>query len=193
MVFLTRKLFLACQPNSGWERRANREWKRRVEIYCRYEKVITPLLPALVRQLCEKGLHDGVVKKAKFKDRDLRLVVDAANALGDFHGSTVQLTFHKIRRRVPISNLVGQWWLYHEAHLSSKARFSLHVLFDLSELEIEANDLTIDVLRQRGAPRRNARNTTTIEVNIENNLRLLKSLGISRKEFEEALPSALDK
>jgi len=63
----------------------------------------------------------------------------------------------------------------------------------LSELEIEANDLTIDVLRQRGAPRRNARNTRTIEVNIEPNLRLLKSLGISRKEFEEALPSALDK
>ena len=42
--------------------------------------------------------------------------------------------------------LVNQWWLYEEAHLSPRARFNLQVLFHESEWEIEADDLTIELL-----------------------------------------------
>jgi hypothetical protein len=42
--------------------------------------------------------------------------------------------------------LVGQWWLYEEAHLSSRAAFSLHVMFDKSDVEIEAEGLEIERL-----------------------------------------------
>src|SRR5262249_24910305 len=110
-----------------------------------------------------------------------------------YRGRKVRLTFHRVRRAVVISKLVGQWWLYHEAHLCSSARFSLHVLVDMSELEIEANELTIDVLPRKAGSRRKVRKTREIEVNIGPNVRLRKSIGISRKEFEEALPQALDK
>jgi hypothetical protein len=136
MVFFTRELYLGVQPKSGWERRAEREWCRRADIF-------SPMLPAPVRRLCKHGLHDGVVREAAFKGGELVLVVDATNALSGFRGQ-VRLTFRGVRGRPAVSKLTDQWWLYQEAHLTSRARFSLHVLLDTSELEIEANELIID-------------------------------------------------
>jgi Protein of unknown function (DUF4085) len=144
MVFFTRELYLGIQPKSGRERRAEREWDRRSDIYAKYGEVIGPLLPAPVRRLCKQGLHDGVIRKAAFKGGELVLVVDATNALSGFRGRQVRLTFRGVRGRPSISKLVGQWWLYEEAHLTSRARFSLHVLLDPSEVEIEADELIIN-------------------------------------------------
>jgi hypothetical protein len=146
MVFFTRELFRGIQPQSGWERRAEREWHRRAEIYARYAEVISTLLPASVRRLCKEGLHDGVVREATLKQGELVLVVDATNALSGFRGRQVRLTFRGVRGRPAISTLVGQWWLCQEAHLCSRARFNLQVLFDPSELELEADELVIKVL-----------------------------------------------
>jgi len=144
MVFFTRDLYLGVQPNSGWERRAEREWERRSDIYARYFEVIAPLLPTPVRRLCREGLHDGVIQEASFKDGELVLAVDTTNTpFGRFGGRQVWLTFRGVRGRPRVARLVGQWWLYEEAHLSSRARFSLQVLFDPSELEIEADELVI--------------------------------------------------
>jgi hypothetical protein len=155
MVFFTRELYLGIQPTSGWERRAEREWYRRSDIYSKYREVIGPLLPASVRRLCKQGVHDGVVCEAAFNDGELVILVDATNALSGFRGRHVRLTFEGVRGRPAISKLVGQWWLYEEAHLSSRARFSLQVLFDSSDLEVEANELKIELLpRERGTTSR---------------------------------------
>ena len=151
MVFFTRELYLGIQPKSGWERRAEREWYRRADIYAKYRDVIGPMLPTPVRRLCNEGLHDGVVREAAFKNGELMLVVDATNALSGFRGRQVRLTFRGVKGRPAVSKLVGQWWLYEEAHLSSRARFSLQVLFDPSQLEVEADELKIELLpRERG-------------------------------------------
>jgi hypothetical protein len=143
MIFFTRELFRGTQPDSGWERRAMRETERRGKIYAKYFEVIAPLLPPAVVRLCKAGLHDGVVKEASLKDNDLVLVVDTTNALSKFRGSLVRLTFRGVRGRPSVSKLVGEWWLYEEAHLSSKAPFSLQVMFNHVDLEIEADELGI--------------------------------------------------
>jgi len=144
MIFVTRELYNGIQIDSGWERRAERDWVRRSEIYSRYYEVISTLLPSKVQRLCKHGLHDAFVESVSLKGGTLFLLMDAKNALGGFCGRKVGLTFSGIRKRIAVRGLRGQWWLYEEAHLSSKARFSLHVMFDKSDVEIEADDLLIE-------------------------------------------------
>ncbi len=146
MIFVTRQIYEGIQPDSGWERRAERQWERRSEIYRRYYEVIAPLLPATVRRLCGHGLHDAVVESASQTGGTLSLTVDATNALGGYRGRRLRLTFSGVRGRIPTRALRRQWWLYDEAHLSSGARFSLHVMFDKSDVEIEADELEIERL-----------------------------------------------
>jgi len=143
MIFVTRQLHDGIQPGSGWERRAERQWRRREEIYARYLKIISSMLPAAVRRLCREGLHDAQVESATSALATLTLIVDLKHALGGFRGRRLQLTFSGVHGRVSTRGLRGQWWLYEEAHLSSRARFSLHVMFDKSDLEIEADELSI--------------------------------------------------
>jgi len=143
MIFVTRQLYDGIQPGSGCERRAWREWQRREKIYGRYLKIISSLLPAAVRRLCREGLHDGQVESATSAHATLTLIVDLKHALGGFRGRRLQLTFSAVHGRGSTRGLRGQWWLYEEAHLSSRARFSLHVMLDKSELEIQADDLSI--------------------------------------------------
>src|SRR5262245_22800671 len=71
MVFFTRKLYVGIQPKSGWERRAERDWHRRADIYAKYLEVISAMLPAPVRRLCKQGLHDGIVRQATLKGEAL--------------------------------------------------------------------------------------------------------------------------
>jgi hypothetical protein len=144
MVFFTRELQDGVQDDSGWTRRAGREWKRRAEIYRRYFAAITPMLPPAVVRLCRETLHDAVVESVEQNSGTLTLVMDAKGALGGFRGRRVRLVFRGVRRRVPTRGLVGRWWLYQEPHLCSRARFSLHVLFHQGEIEIEADELSIE-------------------------------------------------
>lgn len=143
MIFFTRELFDGMQPGSGWERRAMREADRRQQIYAAHFDVIAPLLPPPVIRLCKARLHDGVVQEASFKDHELVLVVDTTNALTGFSGSRITLTFRGVHGRPAVSKLVGEWWLYEEAHLSFNAAFSLQVMFNKIDLEIEADSLII--------------------------------------------------
>ncbi len=144
MVFFTRELFLGGQPDSGWERRAAREWNRARDTYTRYLEVISPLLPTSVRRLCADGLHDGVIQSASHRSGELVLVLDMAGAIGRFLGRPVRLTFRGVGDRLRTSHLADQWWLYEEAHLRPRGRFGLHVLLDKDELEIDAGELVID-------------------------------------------------
>ncbi|QVL34593.1 DUF4085 family protein [Telmatocola sphagniphila] len=146
MVFFTREIYLGLQPCSGWERKAARQWLRSAKLYEQYLAAMAPMLPPSVRRLCKQGLHDGVVQFAKLSGCELVLVVDTTNALSGFRGRQVRLTFHGVVGRFAVAKLVGQWWLYEEAHLRSGGRFCLSVMFDRTELDIEAEELVIELL-----------------------------------------------
>jgi hypothetical protein len=143
MVFFTRQLYDGMQPKSGWERKAEREWMRRCEIARRYEVVIASLLPAPVVRLSRETLHDAVVESVDQRDGNLTFVMDARRASGGFAGRRIRLEFSGVHRRIRTRGLRGQWWLYEEAHLCSRAQFALHVLFDSAEIEVEADELRI--------------------------------------------------
>src|SRR5215468_9547038 len=99
MIFFTRQLQDGVQDNSGWTRKAGREWKRRAEIYRRYVAVITPMLPPAVVRLCRETLHDAVVDSVEQDSGTLTMVMDATGALGGFRGRRVRLVFRGVRRR----------------------------------------------------------------------------------------------
>jgi hypothetical protein len=145
MIFFTRPLYQDIQPISDWKPRpAEREWNSRSKILRRYEKIITPLLPLSAVQLLRKSLHDAEVESISQNSGKLVLVMDARPcAAGSYRGYRVRLTFDGVRRHINTRGLIGQWWLYSEVHLCSHAKFSLHVLFTKSELEIEADKLSI--------------------------------------------------
>jgi len=149
MVFYTRQLYDGIQDDSGWTRRADQEWRRRDKIYRRYVAAITPMLPASVVRLCREGLHDAVVEAVAQDSGTLTLLMDARNALGFFRGRRVRLVFRGLRRHVGTRGWVGRWWVCEEPHLCSRTRFSLHVLFDQGETEIEADELLIQRVYRR--------------------------------------------
>jgi hypothetical protein len=190
MVFFTRELYEGIQPESGWEHRAMRQWDRLDKIYARYAEVVGPLLPSPVRRLCREGLHDGIVREAAASGGELTLVVDTTGAPGRFRGRGVRLTFRGVRGRPAVSRLPGGWWLYEEGHLTPRARFSLQVLFDRSELEVEADDLIIERLPRSAAKQTWPRSVT-----------LLRSIGdgpgerkcCSRKSMSTARPITREK
>ena len=144
MIFITRELYDGVQIDSGWERRAEREWRRRSEIYDRHYELIAPLLPTGVRRLSKYGLHDAIVESVTQDKGSLCFLMDATKALGAFRGRKVRLTFLGLHRRIPLRGLRGQWWLYHEAHLSSNARFLFQIMFHKSDVDIKADDLRIE-------------------------------------------------
>jgi hypothetical protein len=143
VIFFTRHLYNGSQPNSGWERRAERQLKRNAEIYHRYATVIAPLLPPAVVRLDQSGPHDAVVTSVTQPPGSLSLSLDAQYALGQYRGYHVCLTFTGVKKRINTQGLVGQWWLYQEAHLTSRSCFALHVFFDDRDIEIEADELKI--------------------------------------------------
>ena len=147
MIFFTRELYQGIQPKSGWERRAEREWHRRLKVCSQYEAVIRPLLPSSVVQLLRKSLHDAEVESVLQRSGKLVFILDARRCVsGSYQGHRVRLTFSGVRRRVRTRGLVGQWLVYREAHLCSRAKFSLHLLLTKSELEIEADETSIEIL-----------------------------------------------
>jgi hypothetical protein len=146
MIFFTRALQDGIQDKSGWTRRACRTFDRNQKIYEAYLKVITPLLPRSVVRLCRHGLHDAEIESVSQLNGSLSFVMDARHALGGFRGRRLQLTFLGVHRRISTRGLVGEWWVYEEIHLSSRAAFALHLLCNTHEFEIEADDLTIQLL-----------------------------------------------
>ena len=149
MIFFTRTLYDGIQDQSGWSRRACRLFQRNRKICATYLRTISPLLPPSVVRLCHETLHDAVVESVAQESGTLTFVLDARGGLGGFRGRRVQLTFTGVRHRVPTRGLVGDWWLYEESHLSSRAAFAIHVLLAAHEFEIEADTLKIKFLPQR--------------------------------------------
>ena len=144
MIFFTRELYDKMQTGSVRVTPAEREWVRRVGIYDRYRKLIAPLLPSSVARLARDGLHDATIVSATQASGSLLLVVDTSHALSKLRSRRPRkLLFGGVRRPVNTRNLRGAWWVADEAHLSSRARFALHILFHRREAEIEAESLSI--------------------------------------------------
>jgi hypothetical protein len=144
MIFISRELYDGIQLDSGWERRAEREWRKRSEIYDRHYKLIAPLLPTGVRRISRFGIHDAIVESVTQNKGEICFLLDTSKALGAFRGRRLRLKFLGAHRRIPTRGLRGQWWLYHEAHLSHNARFLFQIMFHKTDVDIEANDLRID-------------------------------------------------
>ena len=157
MIFFTRKLYDGYQPNSGWERRAMKTWLKLSSLYQDYRKTISPLLPKSIVELDRHGLHDAVVTSCSMADGEFKIVLDATNALSKWRGKLVTLTFMGVVNRVQTRSIPSQWWLYAELHLSSSAKYSLHVLLTDSEMQIDADDLRIETINAN--PTRLGRNT----------------------------------
>jgi hypothetical protein len=147
MIFLTRELYKNTQSITKQGRAADREWWRRLKIYEQYESVISPLLPRSVIQFGRKSFHDAVIESVSQSSGRIVLILDARPCVsGSFHGHRVRLTFEGVRRSIRTRGLAGQWWFYHEVHLCSRAKFSLHLLFTNSDLEIESDEIQIEKL-----------------------------------------------
>ena len=158
MIFFTRRLYEGYQPTSSWQKRAHSEWERNRRIYSGYVAVIAPLLPKSVVDLDYGRLHDAVVTSVKQESERLTIVLDARNSLSRYwRGKEVCLIFCGVKKKIKTKGLVGQWWIEQEVHLSSHARFSLHVLFQYcaagrrstTEIEIEADSLKIKTIKYR--------------------------------------------
>ncbi len=157
MIFFTRALFEAAQHDDESGERAAREWERRLAAYGKYADAIGPMLPETMRALGAAQLHDGVVRRVACTKTLLRLEIDARRALGGYRGQIVRLTFRGLKKKIAVKKLVKQWWLYQESHLRPDGRFELRLMFDKTDLAIEANALEIAV---RPAPVARARSKT---------------------------------
>ncbi|HEY3854621.1 MAG TPA: DUF4085 family protein [Verrucomicrobiae bacterium] len=146
MIFYTRKLYNGVQPKSGWGQKAEREMRRRLEIWRAYNAIIKPLLPTAAARLQAKSFHDAEVESVTQKSRKVTMILDSRPDLGSYRGSRIRIVCSGVRNKIRTKGLKGQWWLYHEVHLCSRAAFVLHVLFTNSELEIEADELTFENL-----------------------------------------------
>jgi hypothetical protein len=156
MIFFTRRLYEGYQPNSNWQKRAYKEWENNRRIYSGYAAIIAPLLPKSVVQLDYSGLHDAVVTSIKQGADDLSIVLDTTDALSRSYlfCKEVSLLFGGVRKKIQTKGLVGKSWIEQEVHLCSRAKFSLHVLFqgrhdDMNEIEIEADSLKIKTQKKR--------------------------------------------
>lgn len=147
MIFFTRRLYRDYQVDrpARVQRQAMRTWERNRKTYDRYLRVIAPMVPPVVLRLCRASLHDGVVKSATLRNRQLHLRVDLSHALSGLGRGWVELVFRGVRGQVATASLRDQWWLYEEVHLSANRRFALHVMLDDTDLTIEADRLTIRV------------------------------------------------
>jgi hypothetical protein len=150
MIFFTRELFQGYQPGSGRERRAMREWDRNNEIYLAYRHIIAPLLPRAVVRLTGDGLHDSVITHVAQRDGIFAMTLDTSGSFSRFRPRPVRLTFKGVKRKFAIRGLVGQWWLYDEVHLSSRAKFNLQVMLTDSELDFDVDDVKIERLKRLG-------------------------------------------
>lgn len=146
MIFFTRALYEGFQPDSGWERKAMREWQRRSKAYNECLQIITPLLPVTARRFCRQDLHDCKVVKAVFGKSFVRFVLDAKHALSLPH-ACYELTFRGVSSFRGAKQLSERWWLYDEFHLSSSSPFCFSVMFDEGEIEIGASEVTFQKIK----------------------------------------------
>jgi len=142
MKFFTRTRYDAIQGESA---AADRDWDLAAADYTRHLARIRDRLPASVQKCCDLSLHDGIVVSVGQPSSDeFEIVIDATRNPWGPRGR-FKLSFIGVTSETLQQPSVQDWWLYEEWHLSD-AGFALHVLFEKSELLVEASALAFESL-----------------------------------------------
>lgn len=143
MIFFTRELYDGSQDESGWTRTACSKIQRNSKLYKKYFRVIRPFLPPSAIRFEEFSFHDAQIVKRGCRDQKLFLVLDTAGTFFVFPKRYAHITFTDVRRCPSPLPEKKDWWIWDEFHLGGRSKFSLHVMFTKSEIEIPANEIKL--------------------------------------------------
>lgn len=141
MKFFTRELYDKQHIIKNiFSRKANREWDDACKGYEKYLNSIKNSLPESMKNFCETTLHDAYIKSvSKIQDK-LILEIDGSNCPWDRKGQ-FQLVFSGVKSIEGENEIIDDYWLYEEVHLSSIGKFEYHILLGKSEFRVIADEV----------------------------------------------------
>jgi hypothetical protein len=132
--YFTRERFDANQDDTP---EAELDWNKAVDDYASHLERIRGQLPEGSRDLWELTLHDGSVERVERPSAEsVRIVIDATRNPWGPRGK-FELVFEGVNPATLVEPVLKDGWLYEELHISDRG-FAFHVLFDRSEMIIEA-------------------------------------------------------
>jgi len=143
MKFFTRQLYDAQQgdPDLPEVIQADEQWHIASDEYQKHLYLVRPQLPKGMQKFCEKSLHDGVIRSVELESDEIRLHIDGCGCWGP--GGPLELIFRGVKSAQDIGDLIDDWWLYEEVHLSKDAGFEYHVLLQNTEFVVIADDVEL--------------------------------------------------
>jgi hypothetical protein len=143
MLFFTRELYDGCQDESGWTRTARSKIEHNCKLYKRYFRLIRPFLPPSAVAFDKFGFHDAQIVERNWRDQKLILILDTARTFFIFPKRYAHITFTGVRHSPSPLPKKKDWWIWDEFHLGSRTKFSLHVMFTKTEIQIPADDIRL--------------------------------------------------
>jgi hypothetical protein len=147
MKYITRELYQGMQGAPEPAEDFDARWRRACDAYAAHLDGISGALPPRMAALARATLHDGrVLAVRRPAPAELILDVDATtNPWGP--AGVFRLRFTGVRRAAGAGDdLVGDDWLYEEAHLHPEARFDFRVLFWRHDFRVVADDVEVTAL-----------------------------------------------
>lgn len=143
MKFFTRQLYNAQQgdPDLPQVIEAEKEWDIVSDEYQKHLNSVRPKLPKSMKELCDTSLHDGIIRSVEQDGDEISLQIEGCGCWGP--GGQLELIFHGVRSTQGIEDIVDDYWLYEEVHLSKDAGFEYHVLLHKSEFIIVADSIKL--------------------------------------------------
>ncbi len=143
MKFFTRQLYEAQQgdPDLRDVIEADRQWLMASQAYQQHLQSIYPYLPKRMQEFSAVSLHDGVVRAVTWIGDEIQLQIAGCGCWGP--GGSLELIFRGVKIAEGINDILEDWWLYEEVHLSQDAAFEYHVLFQDTELLVVADDVEL--------------------------------------------------
>jgi hypothetical protein len=149
MLFFTRELYDGSQDGSGWTRVARFKIERICKLYKRYFRLIRPSLSLSAVAFDKFSFHDSQIVERRWRDQKLCLILDTAGAFHAFPKRHAHITFTGVRHPPSPLPQKKDWWIWDELHLGSRTKFSLHVMFTETEIEIPADNVSVRFKNER--------------------------------------------
>lgn len=148
MKFFTRQLYEAQQgdPDLPEVIEGDRQWRMASRKYQQHLQSIYPHLPERMQEFSAVSLHDGIIQMVIWSGDQIRLQIAGCGCWGP--GGPLELIFRGVKIAEGINDILQDWWLYEEVHLSQGAAFEYHVLFRDAELLVVADD--VELIEQGG-------------------------------------------
>jgi len=143
MLFFTRELYDGSQEESGWMRTSRSKVERNCKLYKKYFRLIRPFLPYSTVAFDKFSFHDAQIVARSWRDQKLCLTLDTAGAFHAFPKRYAHITFTGVRHSPSPLPRNKDWWIWDEFHLGSRTKFSLHVMFTETEIEIPAEEIRL--------------------------------------------------